>query len=97
MGTMYSKFCAILLNCLFAICLNYTLLSLRFMCTSNFVTEADFVMGFSLYNLVWLVADIRYNKSRYQKQGAGSFFWMSILLPAMILFLLLEMILLLFF
>lgn len=91
---MYSKFFAVLINCIFAICLNYTLLALIFIYKSNFVTEADFVIGFSLYNIVWLLVDVRYNRSRYKKQGAGLFFWMSIILPVIIIMFLIKMIIL---
>ncbi len=93
---IYTTFFAIFFNCIFAVCLNYSLFALRFMCTSNFVTEADFLIVFFIYNIIWLVVDFRYNAARYQKQGAGLSFWLPVLFPAIIIFLLLEIVILLF-
>lgn len=93
---MYSKFFAVFLNCIFAICLSYTSLVLCIMCISDFEIEINFLIGFLLYNIVWLVIDIDYNVSRYQKQGADLFFWMSIILPAIMSLILLWVTILFF-
>lgn len=94
---MYSKIVAVLLNSVFGVCLSYTAIALWFMLKSNFVTESEFVVEFSVYNIVWLGADIAYNITRYQKQGDGLFFWMSIMLPQIFIILILMGVIITFF
>ena len=72
---MYSKFVAILINSAFGLCITYTVFSVYFALTSKFIVERSFILGFSLYNIVWLVLDIVYNEARYHRQGGGLFFW----------------------
>ncbi len=57
---MYSKFVAILINSAFGLCITYTVFSVYFALTSKFIVERSFILGFSLYNIVWLVLDIVY-------------------------------------
>lgn len=71
---MYSKFGAILINSVFGICITYTVFSVWFALNSKFAGGRNFVLLFSLYNMIWLVLDIAYNVARYQKQGGGLFF-----------------------
>lgn len=82
---MNSKIIAIVLNSIFGMCLCYCLLTLWFMCASQFVIEIETVIIFSLFNIIWLVSDITFNYDRYQKQGAGRFFWLTIILPPIII------------
>lgn len=93
---MYSKFGTILINSVFGICITYTVFSVWFALTSKFVTDRNFVLGFLLYNIVWLVLDIAYNVARYYKQG-GLFFWTSIILPPVLLILILMGVIAMFF
>lgn len=100
MGTkpkLYSKRIAVLLNSVFGVCLSYTAIALWFALKSGFVVECSFVVGFSLYNLIWLASDIAYNIARYRKQGGGSSFWMSLLLPPVFIIILLAVVMALFF
>lgn len=100
MGTkskLYSKRIAVLLNSVFGICLSYTAIVLWFALKSGFVVECGFVVGFSLYNLVWLLSDIVYNIARYRKQGGGLFFWISLLLSHALVIMILAMVIALFF
>lgn len=94
---MYSKFGAILINSVFGICITYTVFSMYFSLTSKFVTDYNFVLGFSIYNVVWLVLDIVYNVVRYQRQGGGLFFWTSIMLPPVLIILILMGVIVMFF
>lgn len=94
---MYSKFGAILINSVFGICVTYTVLSVYFALTSKFVTNRNFVLGFSLYTIVWLVLDIVYNVVRHHRQGGGLFFWTSIMLPPILMILILMWGIVLFF
>lgn len=94
---MYSKTMAILLNSIFGVCLIYTVTVLWFMLTSGFVTEGRFVITFSLYNCVWLALDIAYNKMRYGKEGGGLFFWLSMILPPILIMVILAGVILVFF
>ena len=71
---MYSKFVAILINSAFGLCITYTVFSVYFALTSKFIVERSFILGFSLYNIVWLVLDIVYNEARYHRQGGGLFY-----------------------
>lgn len=96
-GKMYSKIIAVLLNSVFGVCLSYTAIALWFMLKSNFVTEGKFVVEFTVYNIVWLGLDIAYNITRYQKQGDGLFFWMSIILPHVLIILILMGVIIIFF
>ncbi len=94
---MYSKFGAILINSVFGICITYTIFSVYFALTSKFVTDRNFVLRFSLYNIVWLALDIVYNVVRYQRQGGGFFFWTSIMLPPVSIMLILMGVIAMFF
>lgn len=95
---LYSKSIAVLLNSVFGVCLGYTAIGLWFALNSGFVVECSFVVGFSLYNLVWLVSDIAYNIARYRKQGGSLFFWMSLfVLPVLIVIILAAVIVLFFY
>lgn len=94
---MYSKFGAILINSVFAICIAYTVFSVWFALTSKFAGDRKFVLGFSLYNMIWLVLDIAYNAARYHRQGGGLFFWTSIILQPVLLILILMGVIILFF
>ena len=94
---MHSKFMAILINSVFGICITYTVFSVYFAVTSKFVAERSFVLGFSLYNFVWLMLDIVYNATRYHRQGGGLFFWTSILLPPVLIMLILMLVIVMFF
>ncbi len=100
MGTklkLYSKSSAVLLNSIFGVCLSYTAIVLWFALKSGFVVECGFIVGFSLYNLIWLASDIAYNIARYRKQGGGLFFWMSLLLPPVFIIIILAAVIVLFF
>lgn len=94
---MYSKTMAILLNSIFGVCLIYTVIALWFVLTSGFVTEGRFIITFLLYNCVWLVLDVAYNKTRYNKEGGGLFFWLSMILPPILIMVTLAGVILLFF
>lgn len=94
---MYSKFGAILINGIFGICITYTVYSAWFALTSGFDGGRNFVLGFSLYNIIWLVLDIAYNVARYHRQGGGLFFWASIILQPVLLILILRGVIALFF
>ena len=94
---MYSKFVAILINSAFGLCITYTVFSVYFALTSKFIVERSFILGFSLYNIVWLVLDIVYNKARYHRQGGGLFFWTSIMLPPILIMLILMLVIVMFF
>ena len=94
---MYSKFGAILINSVFGICITYTVLSVYICRESKFIVERSFILGFSLYNIVWLVLDIVYNEARYHRQGGGLFFWTSIMLPPILMILILMWGIVLFF
>lgn len=94
---MYSKSGAIFINIIFGICITFTVFSVWFALTGKFVTDHNFVLGFSLYNFVWLVLDIAYNVARYHKQGGGRFFWTSIILPPVLLILILLGVIAMFF
>lgn len=94
---MYSKFTAILINSVFGICITYTVSSVYFALTSKFVAERSFVLGFSLYNIMWLVLDIVYNVVRYHRQNGGLFFWASIMLPPVLIMLILLLVIVMFF
>jgi len=94
---MYSKVGAILINSVFGICITYTVFSVYFALTSKFVTDRNFVLGFSLYNIVWLVLDIVYNVERYHRQGGGLFFWTSIMFPPVLIILILMWVIVMFF
>lgn len=94
---MYSKFGAILINSVFGIFITYTVFSVYFALASKFVTERNFVLGFLLYNIVWLALDIAYNVVRHHKQGGGLFFWTSIMLPPVLIILILTWGIVLFF
>ena len=59
--------------------------------------ERSFILGFSLYNIVWLVLDIVYNEARYHRQGGGLFFWTSIMLPPILIMLILMLVIVMFF
>ena len=94
---MYSKFVAILINSAFGLCITYTVFSVYFALTSKFIVERSFILGFSLYNIVWLVLDIVYNEARYHRQGGGLFFWTSIMLPPILIMLILMLVIMMFF
>lgn len=94
---MYSKFVAILINSAFGLCITYTVFSVYFALTSKFIVERSFTLGFSLYNIVWLVLDIVYNEARYHRQGGGLFFWTSIMLPPILIMLILMLVIMMFF
>lgn len=94
---MFSKYTAILLNSVFGVCLNYTVITIWFSLASNFVSDYSFAALFSLYNIVWLLSAITYNKTRYQKQGGGLFFWMSAILPPVLVTMILAGIIIVFF
>lgn len=94
---MYSKPAAVLLNSILGVCLSYTVITLWFALTSDFVTDFSFVAGFLLYNIIWLASGTAYNKARYQKQGGGSSFWMSTILPPVLVIMILAGMLLIFF
>jgi uncharacterized membrane protein YhdT len=94
---MYSKLGAILINSVFGIGITYTFLSVWFALTSSFVIDRNFVVGFSLYNIVWLVLDIAYNVARYHRQGGGLFFRTSIILPPILFILILVGVIGIFF
>ena len=94
---MYSKFAAILINSVFGICITYTVFSVYFALTSKFVAERNFILGFSLYNIVWLVLDIVYNTVRYHRQSGGLFFWTSIMLPPVLIMLILLLVIVMLF
>ena len=70
---MYSKFVAILINSAFGLCITYTVFSVYFALTSKFIVERSFILGFSLYNIVWLVLDIVYNEAIIDKAAVFSF------------------------
>lgn len=90
---MYLKIAAILINSVFGICLTYTYIGIYFALTSNFAAELRFAAEYSMYNIVWLLSDIVYNRRRYQKRGGGLFFWLSVILfPVLILVILLGLI-----
>lgn len=94
---MYSKFVAILINSAFGLCITYTVFSVYFALTSKFIVERSFILGFSLYNIVWMVLDIVYNEARYHRQGGGLFFWTSIMLPPILIMLILMLVIVMFF
>ena len=94
---MYSKFVAILINSAFGLCITYTVFSVYFALTSKFIVERSFILGFSLYNIVWMVLDIVYNEARYHRQGGGLFFWTSIMLPPILIMLILLLVIVMFF
>ena len=94
---MYSKFVAILINSAFGLCITYTVFSVFFALTSKFIVERSFILGFSLYNIVWMVLDIVYNEARYHRQGGGLFFWTSIMLPPILIMLILMLVIVMFF
>lgn len=96
-NVMYSKFGALLINSVFGICITYTFFSGYFALTSKFVTECNFVLGFSLYNIVWLVLEIVYNVGRYNRQGDGILFWTSIMIQPVLIILVLMWVIVLFF
>lgn len=79
---MYAEFFSVIFNFIFGICLSFTSLVIVFMYISEFEIEMEFITGFWLYNIIWLICCIGYNVARYRRQGAGRFFWMSIILPA---------------
>ncbi len=87
---------AILLNGVFGVCLIYTVTVLWFALTSGFVIEGRFVIQFIVYNCVWLALDIAYNKTRYQKEGGGLFFWLSMILPPILIMVIMAGVILLF-
>lgn len=93
---MYSRMTAVLLNSIFGICLVYAGISIWFMMWSNFVTDLRFIAGFSLFNIVWLMLDIFYNRKRYQKKGGSLFFWLSLLLPPVLIIVILAWIIIYF-
>lgn len=94
---MYSKLRALLINGIFGICITYTAFSVCFALTSKFVMNCNFILGFSLYNIVWLMLDIAYNIARFHRQGGGFFFWASIILPPLLLILILASVIAIFF
>ena len=94
---MYSKFVAILINSAFGLCITYTVFSVYFALTSKFIVERSFILGFSLYNIVWMVLDIVYNEARYHRQGGGLFFWTSIMLPPILIMLIVMLVIVMFF
>jgi hypothetical protein len=94
---MYSRLGAILINSVFGICITYTFLSVWVALTGSFVLNRSFVVGFSLYNIVWLVLDIAYNVARYHRQGGGLFFRTSIILPPVLFILILVGVIVMFF
>lgn len=94
---MYSKLGAILINSIFGICVAYSTLAICFALTSGFVIDRKFVVGFTLYNIVWLALDLLYNVSRYRRLKGGLFFWATIIAPAIILIILMLGIIFLFF
>lgn len=86
---MYSKFVAVLINSVFGVCFAYTVVVVWGSLVSKFVIDVNFVVGFSLYNIVWLVLDIAYNVTRCKKQGNDLFLWMTIIVPPVLISLIL--------
>lgn len=94
---MYSKFWAVVINSVFGVCAVYSLLVIQFSLFSRFVAESNFILKFSLYNIIWLMLDIAYNIARYHRQSSGLFFWISIILPPVLEILIMLGVIIIFF
>lgn len=94
---MYSKISAIIINSIFAICLCYSVLVISVIFNGTFTTETSFVLGFAVFIIAWVALCILYNFIRFNKTGGGLFFWLSLILPSVILSLVLIIVIFLFF
>ncbi len=87
---LYSKTTAVVINTIFGIFLWYMIMMICFFFRDSFYlvhdsSEKRIIAGLILFHIVWMALAVIYNRSRYHKCGGGRFFWLSAILPAALL------------
>ena len=96
---MYSVIVSMLINGIFGICFTFSFYAIWFVLITNFVMEERFVFWFSVFNFIWIMLDVLYNRSRYQKQRYKSkmMFWTPIILLPILLAILMRIVMFIYF
>ena len=76
---MYKKMPAILINCLFGLCLAYDVIVKELAKIFVSGADSDFLMGFYVFNFVWIVLFLLYNIKRYKVTKGGNTYWITLL------------------
>ncbi|MDD5899592.1 MAG: hypothetical protein PUC73_01630 [Lachnospiraceae bacterium] len=76
---MYKTIPAIIINCIFGICLAYDLLLAELAGKLGGRTNDKTLIGLLIFNVVWIVLFLTYNIVRFKKNGGGNTYWIILL------------------
>ncbi len=75
---MYKKIPAIMINCLFGLCLAYDIM-VKELAKIFVTTDTDSLIGFFFFNVVWIALFLVYNSKRYKVTKGGNMYWITLL------------------
>lgn len=75
---MYKKIPAIVINCLFGLCLAYDVI-IKELAEAFKTTETKSLIAFYSFNFVWIVLFLLYNIKRYKVTKGGNMYWITLL------------------
>lgn len=70
---------AILINCLFGLCLAYDIVVGELAEALGNRTNTKSLIGFYVFNFVWIVLFLLYNIKRYKVTKGGNTYWITLL------------------
>ena len=76
---MYKKIPAIIINCLFGLCLAYDVIVIELAQALGNSTNTKSLIAFYVFNAVWVLLFLMYNIKRYKATKGGSMYWLTLL------------------
>ena len=77
---MYKNIPAIIINSLFGLCLAYDVI-IKALAEAFKKTETKSLIGFFIFDVVWIVLFLAYNIKRYKVTKGGNMYWITLLVP----------------
>lgn len=80
-GNMYKKGPAIIINCIFGICLAYDVLLLEISLVIKGGMSGTDIVNILLFNITWSLLCLAYNMNRFEKTSNRKTYWITLLAP----------------